>query len=80
LDIGRSLTMARYYNLSLRSTKIHNQTTLVRTNGGEQCFFLTFFCHFAKRKGPTTSSKAFRKNSNKIPEESYEITKKIGRF
>jgi hypothetical protein len=42
--------------------------------------FWTFFCHFAKRKGPTTSSKAFRKFSNKIPEESYEITKKIGRF
>jgi hypothetical protein len=73
--------MARYYNLSLRSTKIHNQTILVRTSDGEQCFFfLTFCCQFATRKGPTTSSKAFRKFSNKIPEESYEIIKKIGRF
>jgi hypothetical protein len=41
---------------------------------------LPVFGHFAKRKGPTTSSKAFRKFSNRIPEVSYEITKIIGRF
>jgi hypothetical protein len=48
---------------------------------GSNAFVWTFFKHFfAKRKGPTTLSKAFRKLSNKIPEESYEITKKISRF
>jgi hypothetical protein len=81
LDIGRSLTMARYYNLSLRSTKRHNQTTLDRTNGGKQCFFFDIsFAILQRERAPQHHQRLLEKFQIKFQKKTMKSPKKLADF